>query len=134
VDFDGIISGGVGRDGIPHLDRPQFETVEEATSMMNYVEPVVTFKINGESRAYPLAILTWHEVVNDVVGGVPVTVTFCPLCNSGLAFERTLEGRVFDFGVSGNLRNSDLVMWDRQTQSWWQQLTGEAIVGELAGH
>ena len=134
MDFDGIISGGVGRDGIPHLDRPQFETVEEATSMMNYVEPVVTFKINGESRAYPLSILTWHEVVNDVVGGVPVTVTFCPLCNSALAFERTLEGRVFDFGVSGNLRNSDLVMWDRQTQTWWQQLTGEAIVGELAGH
>jgi len=134
VSFDEIFSGGVGRDDIPPIDNPKFETIEEAESVMDALEPVVTFKINGESRAYPLAILTWHEVVNDVVCGVPVTVTFCPLCNSALAFERTLEGRVFDFGVSGNLRNSDLIMWDRQTQTWWQQLTGEAIIGELAGH
>ncbi|MBT98822.1 MAG: hypothetical protein CL902_09375 [Dehalococcoidia bacterium] len=134
VDFGDILFGGVGRDGIPPLDRPRFESIEEAASVMNDLEPIVTLEVNGESRAYPLAILTWHEVVNDVVGGVPVTVTFCPLCNSGLAFERTLDGRVFDFGVSGNLRNSDLIMWDRQTQTWWQQLTGEAIIGELAGH
>ncbi|MCH8893926.1 MAG: DUF3179 domain-containing protein, partial [Chloroflexi bacterium] len=128
--------------GIPPLDNPRFLTVAEAESalnvqagrLMNDLEPVVSLKINGEATAYPLAILTWHEVVNDVVGGVPVTVTFCPLCNSAIAFKRTLEGRVFDFGVSGNLRNSDLIMWDRQTQTWWQQLTGEAIVGELAGH
>ena len=118
VSFDEIFSGGVGRDDIPPIDNPKFETIEEAESVMDALEPVVTFKINGESRAYPLAILTWHEVVNDVVCGVPVTVTFCPLCNSALAFERTLEGRVFDFGVSGNLRNSDLIMWDRQTQTW----------------
>ena len=134
VDFADILSVGVGRDDIPPIDNPKFETIEEAKSVMNALEPVVTFKINGEAKAYPLAILTWHEVVNDVVGGVPVTVTFCPLCNSALAFERTLEGRVFDFGVSGNLRNSGLIMWDRQTQTWWQQLTGEAIIGELAGH
>ena len=142
VPFDEILSGGVGRDGIPPLDNPRFLTVAEAESalnvqagrLMNDLEPVVSLKINGEAKAYPLAILTWHEVVNDVVGGVPVTVTFCPLCNSAIAFKRTLEGRVFDFGVSGNLRNSDLIMWDRQTQTWWQQLTGEAIVGELAGH
>ena len=81
----------------------------------------------------PPQILTWHEVVNDVVGGVPVVVTFCPLCNSAIVFDRTLDGVVHDFGVSGNLRNSDLVMWDWQTQSWWQQLTGDAIVGELTG-
>ena len=134
MNFADILSGGVGRDGIPPIDNPKFGTIEEAESVMNALEPVVTFKINGEAKAYPLAILTWHEVVNDVVGGVPFTVTFCPLCNSALAFERTLEGRVFDFGVSGNLRNSDLIMWDRQTQTWWQQLTGEAIIGELAGH
>lgn len=115
VNFADILSGGVGRDGIPPIDNPKFETIEEAESVMNALEPVVTFKINGEAKAYPLAILTWHEVANDVVGGVPFTVTFCPLCNSALAFERTLEGRVFDFGVSGNLRNSDLIMWDRQT-------------------
>ena len=134
VDFDEIISGGVGRDGIPPLDRPRFETIEEADFVIGDLEPVIAFKVNGEAKAYPLAILTWHEVVNDVVGGEPVLVTFCPLCNSALAFKRTLEGRVFDFGVSGNLRKSDLIMWDRQTQTWWQQLTGEAIVGELAGH
>ena len=134
VPFEDILSGGVGRDGIPPIDNPRFETIEEAEPVMNDLEPVITFKINGEAKAYPLAILTWHEVVNDVVGGEPVIVTFCPLCNSALAFKRTLEGRVFDFGVSGNLRNSDLIMWDRQTQTWWQQLTGEAIVGELAGH
>jgi hypothetical protein len=134
VPFKDIFSGGVGRDGIPPIDAPRFWTIEEAEPVMNDFEPVVTFKVNGESRAYPLAILTWHEVVNDVVGGEPVLVTFCPLCNSALAFKRTLEGRGFDFGVSGNLRNSDLIMWDRQTQTWWQQLTGEAIIGELAGH
>ena len=134
VAFDEILSGGVGRDGIPPIDNPRFETIADAESVMNALEPVVTLKINGEAKAYPLAILTWHEVLNDVVGGVPVTVTFCPLCNTAIAFERTIEGRVFDFGVSGNLRNSDLIMWDRQTQTWWQQLTGEGIIGELAGH
>ena len=134
VAFKDILSGGVGRDGIPPLDRPQFETIAEAESVMDAFEPVVTIEVNGQARGYPLAILTWHEVVNDVVGGVPVVVTFCPLCNSALAFDRKLEGRVFDFGVSGNLRNSDLIMWDRQTQTWWQQLTGEGIIGELAGY
>ena len=133
VSFDEI-TPVLPRDGIPSIDNPQFETIEEAESVIDDLAPVITFKINGEAKAYPLGILTWHEVVNDTVGGVPVTVTFCPLCNSALAFKRTLEGRVFDFGVSGNLRNSDLIMWDRQTQTWWQQLTGEAIIGELAGH
>ena len=122
MNFADNLSGGVGRDDIPPIDNPKFETIEEAKSVMNALEPVVTFKINGEAKAYPLAILTWHEVVNDVVGGVLVTVTFCPLCNSALALERTLEGGVFDFGVSENLRNSDLIMWDRQTQTWWQPL------------
>ena len=134
IPFNDILSGGVGRDGIPPIDSPRFETITEVDSVIGDLEPIVTFKINGEAKGYPLAILTWHEVVNDIVGGEPVTVTFCPLCNSALAFKRTLEGRVFDFGVSGNLRNSDLIMWDRQTQTWWQQLTGEAIIGELAGH
>jgi hypothetical protein len=120
VAFKDILSGGVGRDGIPPLDRPQFESISQAESVMNSLEPVVALKVNGEGRAYLLAILTWHEVVNDVVGGEPVIVTFCPLCNSALSFNRMLEGLVFDFGLSGNLRNSDLIMWDRQTQAWWQ--------------
>jgi hypothetical protein len=94
---------------------------------------VILFEHEGDARAYPLQILTWHEIVNDEVGGIPVTVTFCPLCNSAITFDRRLDGVVYDFGTSGNLRNSDLVMWDRQTESWWQQFTGEAIVGALTG-
>ena len=94
---------------------------------------MIAFEINGDPRAYPLQILTWHEIVNDSVGGVPVSITFCPLCNSAIVFERELDGAIYDFGTSGNLRNSDLVMWDRQTESWWQQFIGEAIVGELTG-
>nr|MBA3364849.1 DUF3179 domain-containing protein [Actinomycetota bacterium] len=89
--------------------------------------------VGGEARAYPLAILMWHEIANDVLGQVPVVVTFCPLCNTALVFERELDGTVHDFGTTGNLRFSDLVMYDRQTESWWQQATGQAIVGELTG-
>ncbi len=133
VPYSEISSGGVPRDGIPPLDDPKFTTPEQADQWLGDAEPVISFEINGEARAYPLQILTWHEVVNDEVGGVPVVATFCPLCNSAIVFDRTLDGVVHDFGVSGNLRNSDLIMWDRQTESWWQQFTGEAIVGELTG-
>ena len=133
VPFSEIFSGGSGRDGIPPIDNPKFTTPEDADRWLSSREPVIAFELNGDARAYPLDILTWHEIVNDVVGGVPVVVTFCPLCNSAIVFDRTLDGVVHDFGVSGNLRNSDLIMWDRQTQSWWQQLTGDAIVGELTG-
>ena len=134
VPYDEFLSGGVARDQIPPLDDPQFESIEEADSWLEDVQPVVALEVNGEARAYPLAILTWHEIVNDTLGGVPVSVTFCPLCNSAVAFDRRLDGAVLDFGVSGNLRNSDLVMWDRQTESWWQQLTGDGIVGAYAGY
>ena len=134
VPYSDIFSGGVPRDGIAPLDEPKFITLQEAADWLAPLEPVVALEINGDSRAYPLQVLTWHEIVNDEVGGVPVAVTFCPLCNSAIAFERTLDGLVYDFGTTGKLRNSDLVMWDRQTQSWWQQLTGEAIVGVLSGN
>ncbi|RMG69712.1 MAG: DUF3179 domain-containing protein [Chloroflexi bacterium] len=127
--YDEIISGGVGRDGIPPIDDPQFESIEEAAEWLQPQSPVIAFELNGDARAYPLAILTRHEIVNDVVGGEPVAVTFCPLCNSAIVFERTVDGDVLRFGVSGLLRNSDLIMWDDKTQSWWQQLTGEGIVG-----
>ncbi|MFQ5875455.1 MAG: DUF3179 domain-containing protein, partial [Dehalococcoidia bacterium] len=86
-----------------------------------------------DARAYPIQIVTWHEVVNDVVGGVPVLVTFFPLCNTGIAFDRTVNGQVFEFGTSGLLRFSNLIMYDRTTETWWQQVGGEAIVGELTG-
>jgi len=133
VPYSEIFSGGVGRDGIPPLDNPQFTTPELADEWLGELEPVISFENNGEVKAYPLQILTWHEVANDVVGGKPVIVTFCPLCNTAIVFERTLDGVVHTFGVSGNLRNSDLIMWDRQTETWWQQLTGEGIVGAQAG-
>ena len=133
VPLEEISSGGPPRDGIPPLDRPTFEAVEQADRWLAAQEPVIAFAVGGDARAYPLQILVWHEIVNDEVGGVPVVVTFCPLCNTAIAFDRRLDDRVLDFGTTGNLRHSDLVMWDRQTESWWQQVTGEAIVGELTG-
>ena len=134
VPYDEFLSGGVPRDGIPPLDEPQFDSIADADRWLDDVQPVVSLEINGAARAYPLAILTWHEIANDTVGGVPVSVTFCPLCNSAVAFDRRVGDATLDFGVSGNLRHSDLVMWDRQTESWWQQLTGEGIVGAYAGY
>jgi Protein of unknown function (DUF3179) len=125
-------SGGPGKDGIPALDRPRFAPVAEAT-FLRPQEPVIVLTLAGRARAYPLQILVWHEIVNDVVGGVPVAVTFCPLCNTAIAFERRVEGRTLTFGTTGNLRNSDLVMYDRQTESWWQQFGGEGVVGRYAG-
>ena len=121
------------RDIITPLDNPKFETVEEAAQWLEAREPVGLVEFGGEARIYPLRILTFHEIVNDQFGDVPIAVTFCPLCNSAVAFERTVNGQVLRFGTSGLLRNSDLVMWDRQTESLWQQITGEGIVGELAG-
>ena len=134
VPYGEFQSGGVPRDGIPPLDEPQFESISDADKWLDDVQPVVSLEINNASRAYPLAILTWHEIANDTLGGVPLSVTFCPLCNSAIAFDRRVGEATLDFGVSGNLRNSDLVMWDRQTESWWQQLTGEGIVGAYAGY
>ena len=128
-----IKAGGPGKDGIPPIDTPKFVDVPASARWLKDVEPVIALEVNGAARAYPLQILIWHEIVNDALGGVPVTVTFCPLCNTALVFDRRLNGVVHDFGVSGNLRHSDLVMWDRQTESWWQQATGECIVGTLAG-
>jgi len=121
------------RDGIPAIDEPTFIAPGEASAWLADNEPVITFEHSGDARAYPLQIMTYHEIVNDEVGDLPVTVTFCPLCNSAIVFDRNLYGTVYDFGTSGWLRNSDLVMYDRQTESLWQQFTGEGIVGTLAG-
>lgn len=133
VPLSEIISGGPPKDGIPAIDKPAFETVQAAGKWLKPREPVILLESNGDARAYPLQILIWHEIVNDRVGGLPVTITFCPLCNTAIAFDRRLTGRVLDFGTTGRLRFSDLVMYDRQTESWWQQVTGEAIVGDLTG-
>ncbi|MBL8580469.1 MAG: DUF3179 domain-containing protein [Mesorhizobium sp.] len=132
VDLSEIISGGPPKDGIPSIDDPSFIPVAEATELAPQ-EPVLSLVIAGEARAYPLRVMMWHEIVNDVVAGTPVTVTYCPLCNTGIVFDRRLDDRTLDFGTTGKLRHSDLVMYDRQTESWWQQFGGQAIVGELAG-
>ncbi|MGR3540740.1 MAG: DUF3179 domain-containing protein [Hasllibacter sp.] len=132
VEWSEILSGGPPRDGIPAVDDPSFVPVAEADIPGR--EPVMTLELPGEApRAYPIRYLTWHEIVNDEVGGVPVAVTFCPLCNSGLVFDRRVDGRVLTFGVSGKLRNSDMIMFDRESESWWQQATAEGIVGEMTG-
>ena len=128
-----ILSGGPPRDGIPALDRPRFQSARDAARWLSDREPVMVVENGGEARAYPLSILVWHEIVNDRVGGIPMAVTFCPLCNTALVFDRRLDQRVLDFGTTGRLRHSDLVMYDRQTESWWQQATGKAIVGALTG-
>ena len=131
ISFDDIKDGGPPKDGIPPVDEPLFARVNEVD--LPDIEPVIGVIIDGTPRAYPLRILVWHEIVNDQIGGVPFAVTFCPLCNTGITFDRRLHGVVLDFGTTGKLRNSDLVMYDRQTESWWQQFTGEAIVGEMTG-
>jgi hypothetical protein len=128
-----MMSGGPPRDGIPPIDDPKFVSPDDAAEWLADNEPVVIFEHNGDARTYPLQILTWHEIVNDTVGELPVSVTFCPLCNATVVFDRRLGDTVYDFGVSGLLRNSDLIMWDRQTESLWQQFTGDGIVGDLAG-
>jgi hypothetical protein len=126
-------SGGPARDGIPPVDEPKPTSQGDADDWLSEREPVLAVELGGEVRAYPVQILVWHEIVNDTLAGRPIAVTDCPLCNSSLVFDRRVRGRTLTFGTSGNLRNSDLVMWDRQTESWWQQLTAEAVVGELTG-
>ncbi|MCF2872241.1 DUF3179 domain-containing protein [Octadecabacter sp. G9-8] len=126
-----ILSGGPPKDGIPAIDDPTFLNVSDEDRLTPR-EPVITLELAGEiPRAYPIRYLMWHEIVNDEVNGFPVAVTFCPLCNSGITFSRRTAYGVLTFGVSGKLRNSDMIMFDRETQSWWQQAIGEAIVGEL---
>jgi hypothetical protein len=134
ISTEDLLSGGPPRDGIPSLDDPQFVSPDTAVAWLAGNEPVIAVEINGDARAYPLQILTWHEIVNDTVGDVPLIVTFCPLCNSAIVFQRTLDGEPVAFGTSGLLRNSDLVMYDRKTETLWQQFTGEGLIGELAGY
>jgi hypothetical protein len=110
VHYSEIFSGGPPKDGIPAIDAPRFVSVSQATSWLKPNEPVIFFQVGNDARAYPIQILIWHEIVNDTVGGVPVAVTFCPLCNTAIAFERTVNGRVLDFGTTGRLRFSNLIM------------------------
>jgi hypothetical protein len=128
-----IRSGGPPPDGIPPIDDPEFEAVEAAGEWLTDRDPVLVVEVDGAVKAYPLAIMTWHEIVNDTIAGEPVVVTYCPLCNSALVFSRVVGGEVLDFGTSGRLLNSNLVMYDRQGRNLWSQYTGEVLVGNRLG-
>jgi len=132
IDPSEILSGGPPKDGIPALNNPDFVPASEAV-WLGEKEPLILIRTAGEDKAYPLQILAWHEIVNDTVGGIPVAVTWCPLCNTTVVFKRETGGRILDFGTTGRLRFSNLLMYDRQTESWWQQADGRAVIGEYAG-
>lgn len=125
------------RNQIKPVENPDYNSTDEVGDQYLEKEPVVAVEINGEARAFPVNMLSYHEIVNDKIKGVPFAVTYCPLCNSALVFNRRLEyeGKEYTltFGTSGMLRKSNLVMWDEETETWWQQFTGEAIVGKLTG-
>lgn len=133
VPLEEIESGGPPKDGIPSIDRPKFDSVATASHWLDPREPLIVVEIAGRGRAYPLSVLIWHEIANDQFGEMPLAVTFCPLCNASIVFDRRIDNRTLDFGTTGKLRHSDLVMYDRQTHSWWQQFTGVGIVGQYAG-
>lgn len=133
TEFLAGLPGPDPRDGIPPIDAPSFESVQAASQWLEPQEPGALVVLDDEARFYPLSMLTRHEIVNDAFGDVPVAVTYCPLCNTALTFDRRIDDKVLRLGVSGLLRNSDLVMWDSATTSLWQQVTGEALVGEYAG-
>ncbi len=128
-----ILRGGPPRDGIPALDAPRFMTAAEAAREVKDDDRVLGLAIGGEAHAYPIAIMNWHEIVNDTIAGLPVVVTYCPLCGSGVAFERRIDGRTRRFGVSGLLYNSDVLLYDRESESLWSQLLGRAVSGRMKG-
>ena len=134
IDITKIRQGCIGgKDCLVSIDEPQFESVQEANAWLSDNDLVFGISINGDVRSYPQRILNRHEIVNDVVGGTPVLVTFCPLCGTAIAFERTVNGNIVTFGVSGKLVNSNLVMYNRADNSLWQQQGGEQIVGDHPG-
>jgi hypothetical protein len=124
--------GGPPPDGIPPIDEPRFLRTAEV-DFLDDREPVLALEIDGEARAYPIQVMIWHEIVNDTVAGVPVSVTYCPLCNTAVAFDRRVGDRTVTFGTSGLLYQSSLVMYDRQTESLWSHVTGESVAGVLTG-
>jgi hypothetical protein len=128
-----LLAGGPPKDGIPSLDSPSFVTVEEANEWIDDKALVLAFRHKGIKRVYPLQVMTWHEIVNENIAGDPILITYCPLCGSGIAYERKINGQEVEFGTSGKLYNSNLVMYDRLTDSYWTQIGGEAIIGELTG-
>jgi hypothetical protein len=133
IELSELTAGGPGKDGIPSIDNPKFISVKDAEQWLKGQEPVIAVEVGQVAKAYPLQILMWHEIVNDTINEIPIIVTFCPLCYSAIVFDRRVDGEIQEFGVSSYLRHSDLVMYDRKTESLWQQFTGEALVGEYTG-
>src|SRR3989338_4566579 len=133
VPLDSILGGGPPKDGIPSIDRPKFISISEASKQLLDTEPGLALEIGNVNRFYPFQILVWHEIVNDTINGQRVLVTYCPLCLSGIVFDPVVAGERVEFGTSGKLWNSNLVMYDRKTDSLWSQILGEAIVGEMTG-
>jgi hypothetical protein len=132
VPAEEIHLGGPSRDGIPALDRPRFLAASQA-DFLDGEDRVLGLVRNGEAKAYPIPIMNWHEIVNDVVGGEQIAVTYCPLCGTGVAFSSSVDGRSLNFGVSGLLFNSDVLLYDRETESLWSQLLKKAVTGPLKG-
>ena len=128
-----VVGPGLPRDSIPPIYEPKFESMSEADAWLDDEDLAGVMTIGGRTKVYPYPILFWHEVVNDRIGNAPVLVTYCPLCDTVIAFDRRVEREELVFGMSGKLRYENLIMWDHQTESWWQQITGEALVGDLAG-
>ncbi len=133
IPLDKVRGGGPPKDGIPSIDSPVFAGIDESRFMSDS-DTVVGVEINGDAKAYPIFILVWHEIVNDRIGNVPVSVTYCPLCYTSQVFERVIDGQEVEFGTSGKLYNSNLLMYDRLTESYWSQALGLAVTGELSGH
>jgi hypothetical protein len=133
IDPGEVQSGGPPPDGIPPIDDPHFISVADADEWLNDPEPVLVVDVDGDVRAYPIQIMMWHEIVNDTVGDLPLAVTYCPLCNSAVSFIREVRGVETTFGTSGSLYNANLVMYDRATESLWNQLDGRAVIGVLTG-
>ena len=133
IPLDKIKGGGPPKDGIPSIDDPVFVGIDDSMFMSDS-DIVIGVEINGEAKAYPLFILVWHEIVNDNIGDIPISVTYCPLCYTSQVFERVIEGQEVEFGTSGKLYNSNLLMYDRLTGSYWSQALGLAVTGELSGH
>ncbi|MFQ5475799.1 MAG: DUF3179 domain-containing protein [Nitrosopumilus sp.] len=133
IPLDKIKGGGPPKDGIPSIDHPVFADVS-GSHFVSDSDTVIGLEINGEAKAYPIFILVWHEIVNDKVGGIPVSVTYCPLCYTNQVFERIIDGQEVEFGTSGKLYNSNLLMYDRLTESYWSQALGMAVKGELTGY
>ena len=133
VPLDSILGGGPPKDGIPSIDRPKFISISEASKQLSDTEPGLALEIGDVNRFYPFQILVWHEIVNDTINGQRVLVTYCPLCLSGIVFDPAVAGERVEFGTSGKLWNSNLVLYDRKTDSLWSQILGEAIVGEMTG-